>query len=99
MDHFEQTRPSCFGLRPRASTARGEVKASCEKEAGALAYLFQFGTDPNHPETWPAPIVARGHTYTLRNQTIGQVLCARIAVVRHGSVRGAWSIVLQLTVR
>ena len=77
----------------------GSVKASCDKEAGALAYLFQFGTDPNHPETWPAPIVARGHTYTLRNQPIGQVLCARIAVVRHGSVQGAWSIVLQLTVR
>jgi len=77
----------------------GSTRASCTKEAGAVACLFQYGTDPNHPESWPAPIVVRGNTHTLRNQPIGQVLCARIAVVRHGSVQGAWSIVLQLTVR
>jgi len=77
----------------------GSVRAECEKEAGAVGYLFQFGTDPNHPETWPVPLVSHGHTFTLRNQTIGQVLCVRIAVVRHGSVQGAWSSVLSLIVR
>ena len=77
----------------------GSTKASCAEEAGAVAYLFQYGGDPNHPEAWPAPIVSRGHTHTLRNQTIGQLLCVRIAVVRHGSVQGAWSTILQLTVR
>ena len=75
------------------------MRASCDPEAGAVGYLFQFGGDPNHPESWPAPIVARGHTFTLRNQTIGQPLCVRIAIVRHGSVQGAWSTIRQLTMR
>jgi hypothetical protein len=77
----------------------GSVKGSCLADPDAIGYLFQYGTDPNHPETWAPPTQMRGHTCTLRNMPLGQVLCMRIAVLRRGSVQGAWSIILQVTVR
>jgi len=77
----------------------GSVKGSCLKDPEAIGYLFQYGTDPNHPESWAPPTQMRGHTFTLRNLPVGQVLCMRIAVLRRGSVQGAWSIILQVTVR
>jgi len=77
----------------------GSVKASCQADAEAIGYLFQYGTDPNHPESWAPPTQMRGDTFTLRNLPVGQVLCMRIAVLRRGSVQGAWSVILQVTVR
>ncbi len=78
---------------------RFTLKASCQADAGAIGYLFQYGTDSSHPESWAPPAQMRGHTFTLRNLPVGQLLCVRIAVLRRGSVQGAWSIVLQATVR
>jgi hypothetical protein len=75
------------------------ARASCKPEDGAVCYLFQHGTDPAHPETWPAPIMSPGSTFVLSNLPVGQIVCVRIAVVRRGSVQGQWSSVLQVTVR
>jgi hypothetical protein len=80
-------------------SSHGSVKASCTPEAGALSYLFQQGGDPAHPETWPAPFVARGHTFKVHNQPIGQPIYMRIAIVRRGSVQSQWTPVLQIVVR
>jgi hypothetical protein len=77
----------------------GSVMGRCDEDADAIGYLFQYGTDPNHPEGWPPAIQMRGHTFTLRNLPVGQVLCMRIAILRRGSVTGAWSAILQVTVR
>jgi hypothetical protein len=77
----------------------GAVEASCTPEPGATCYMFQTGTDPLHPETWPAPAMVPGHTYKMENLPLGQVFCCRIAVVRRGSVQSQWSPVLQITVR
>jgi hypothetical protein len=77
----------------------GQIRASCKADASAVCYLFQQGTDPVHPETWPTPVMSKGHTYTAKNLPIGQVVCVRIAVVRRGSVQGQWSPVLSVTVR
>jgi hypothetical protein len=77
----------------------GAVEASCTPEPGATCYMFQMGTDPLHPETWPSPVTVTGHTHKLENQPMGQVLCCRIAVVRRGGVQSQWSPVMQITVR
>ena len=77
----------------------GSVRASCTPEAGAVGYLCQTGADPSHPESWPAPVYVHGHTFTFRGLPVGQPFYARIAVVRRGSVQGAWSPVLQITVK
>jgi hypothetical protein len=77
----------------------GAVEASCTAEAGPVCYLFQQGTDPLHPETWPAPVMVKGHTHKFENLPLGQVLCVRIAIVRRGSVQSQWSPILQITVR
>jgi hypothetical protein len=77
----------------------GMVKARCTPEPSVEGYLFQTGSDPLHPETWPAPSFSHGHTFTLKNQTIGQIVCVRIAIVRRGSVQSQWTQVLQAVVR
>ena len=77
----------------------GAVKASCKIEPGAVCYLFQRGTDPAHPETWPSPVFSTGNTFTLSNLPVGQTVYLRIAVVRRGSVQGQWSAILQVVVR
>jgi hypothetical protein len=77
----------------------GSVMASCTPEVGAVAYLFQQGGDPAHPETWPAPTIASGHTFKVHNQPIGQVVYMRIAIVRRGSLQSQWSPVVQVVAR
>jgi hypothetical protein len=77
----------------------GAVEVSCTEEPGATCYLFQQGTDPLHPETWPSPAIVPGHTHKVENLPLGQMVCFRIAVVRRGSVQSQWSPVLQINVR
>jgi hypothetical protein len=77
----------------------GMILASCTEEEGALGYAFQMGTDQTHPETWPAQVVTRGHTYKVGNLPIGQVVYLRIAVIRRGSIQGTWSPILSIQAR
>ncbi len=45
--------------KPAVTTLKqshGTAVASCTPEAGAVCYLFQQGSDPAHPETWPAAV-------------------------------------------
>jgi hypothetical protein len=77
----------------------GSVKASCKAEDGVVCYLFQQGSDPAHPELWPAPVMSPGSTHVAQSQPIGQIVYVRIAVVRRGSVQGQWSPILQIQVR
>jgi hypothetical protein len=77
----------------------GMVEASCAEEKSVVGYAFQMGTDPAHPEIWPAQIVTHGHTYKWANLPIGQTVYARIAVIRRGSIQGQWSPMLQIQVR
>jgi hypothetical protein len=97
--------PSTTTTPPENPTLRnikrrpGSVEASCTPEPGATCYMFQMGTDPLHPETWPSPAMVTGHTHKMDNLPLGQVMCCRIAVVRRGSVQSQWSPVLQITVR
>jgi hypothetical protein len=80
-------------------SSHGSVKASCTPEVGAVCYLFQQGSDPAHPETWPAPTISSGHTFKVHNQPLGQIVYLRIAIVRRGSVQSLWSPVLQIVAR
>jgi hypothetical protein len=77
----------------------GMILASCSEEQSAVGYAFQMGTDQAHPETWPAQIVTRGHTYKVGNLPIGQMVYLRIAVIRRGSIQGAWSAILPIQAR
>jgi hypothetical protein len=77
----------------------GMILASCAKEQSAVSYAFQMGTDQAHPETWPAQVVTSGHTYKVGNLPIGQVVYLRIAVVRRGSIQGAWSAIMPIQIR
>ena len=77
----------------------GMVEASCTKEQTVVGYAFQIGTDPAHPEAWPAPIITQGHTHKFPNLPIGQIAYVRVAVIRRGSIQSPWSPILQITVR
>ncbi len=78
---------------------RGSVLASCTAERGAQGYLFQWGSNPAHPEAWASPAFSKGHTFELHDQPIGQTLYLRIAIVRRGSLQSQWTQVLQVLVR
>src|SRR5262249_34657153 len=77
----------------------GMVEASCAPEPSVVGYAFQMGTDPAHPENWPAQIVTHGHTYKWANLPIGQHIYVRIAVIRRGSIQSQWAPMLQIQVR
>jgi hypothetical protein len=77
----------------------GMVEASCAKEQSVVGYAFQIGTDPAHPELWPAQIMTQGHTHKFPNLPIGQLAYVRIAVIRRGSIQSPWSPILQIAVR
>jgi hypothetical protein len=77
----------------------GMVEVSCAKEDSVVCYAFQQGTDPLHPETWPAPAMVKGHTFKVGNLPIGQILCFRVSIVRRGSVQSQWSAVMPITIR
>jgi hypothetical protein len=77
----------------------GTVLVKCKAERGATCYLMQTGTDPTHPEAWPAPVVASGAKHLFPGLTVGQKAYFRIAIVRRGSVQGQWSGVLEVVVR
>ncbi len=92
-------------LPPERPTVRnvkshsGMVEASCAKEQSVVGYAFQMGTDPAHPESWPPPVVTRGHTFKVGNLPIGQVVYFRVAVIRRGSIQSPWSPNLEIQVR
>jgi hypothetical protein len=89
--------PTGASLRALKKT-HGAVIARCDPEPGADGYMFQTGGDPNHPETWTATSYSKGHTFKLKNQTIGQTVNMRIAIVRRGSVTSQWTQVLSVVV-
>jgi len=76
----------------------GAVEAKCKAEKGVVCYLVQTGADPAHPEAWAPPAISGGCKHTFAGLTAGQKVYARIAIVRTGSVQGAWSDVVGATV-
>jgi hypothetical protein len=79
--------------------ASGEVIASCKYDPQARVYLFQMGTDPAHPETWPAPVMSESCKYKVTGQAPGTKLYFRVAIFRIRTGQGAWSEILSVTVR
>lgn len=76
----------------------GEVQASCKADSKTKCYMFQMGTDPAHPEAWPAPVMVGGCKYRVPGQTVGQKLYFRIAVFRSNG-QGQWSDIVSVTVK
>jgi hypothetical protein len=77
----------------------GMVEASCAEEPSLVGYAFQIGTDPTHPEAWPAHVMSKGRTHKFANLPIGQTVYVRVAVIRRGSIQSPWSPILQIMVR
>jgi hypothetical protein len=77
----------------------GSVVAQCKAEPGAVCYLFQQGSDPAHPETWPPPVIESGCTHKLTGQTVGAKLYFRVAIQRRKTGLGQWSDILEVTVK
>ena len=77
----------------------GTVVARCKADPTAICYLFQQGSDPAHPETWPQPVIEGGAKHTVTGLAIGTKVYFRIAVQRRGTGLGPWSDVLAITVR
>ena len=76
----------------------GQVRGACQPDKAAVCYLFQIGTDPTKPETWPAPVVSNGCRYTFSG-TVGQKLYFRVAIQRTRTGLGQWSDIVEVTVR
>ncbi len=82
------------------TTTSGMVRAKCKAEKGVVCYLFQHGTTPTSPDTWPTPAVISGKcSFDLPGQALGTLVYLRIAVVRKNGGQGAWSNVLEVTVK
>ena len=79
--------------------ASGQVIASCKHDRQAKVYLFQMGTDPAHPETWPPPVMSDTCKYKVTGQVPGTKLYFRVAIFRIRTGQGAWSEILSVTVR
>ncbi len=83
----------------KATKTSGTVEAKCKAEKGVVCYLFAMGSDPLHPEQWPAPKVSGKCRFLVSGLTVGQKAYFRIALIRRGDVQGQWSDVLEVTVR
>ncbi len=79
--------------------ASGQVIASCKRDKQGKVYLFQMGTDPAHPETWPPPVMSDSCKYKVTGQTPGTKLYFRVAVFRIRTGQSAWSEIFSVTVR
>jgi hypothetical protein len=104
----QRTAPLAVGastLPPEGAAVRnvkahpGMVEASCAKEQSIVGYAFQVGTDPAHPEAWPAQVFSKGPKHKFGNLPIGQTVYVRVAVIRRGSIQSPWSPILQIAVR
>ncbi len=92
------TDPPVDTMAKAVSKVSGEVVASCKADRKAKCYVFQMGTDPAHPETWPAPVMVGGCRYRLPGQTVGQKLYFRVAIFRSNG-QGQWSDIVSVTVK
>jgi len=75
------------------------AKAWTGAERGVICYLVQQGNEPTNPAAWPAPAISGGSTHHVAGLTIGQHVYFRMAIVRRNGGQGAWSNVLEVTVR
>jgi hypothetical protein len=83
----------------KATKISGMVRAKCKAEGGVICYLFQHGPTPTQPDSWAPPVISSGSAYDLPGQPLGQNVYFRIAVVRRKGGQGAWSNVLEVTVK
>jgi hypothetical protein len=86
-----------LGLTARSS--KGIVTTKVKPDPTALVYLFQTGTDPAHPETWPTPVYESASKHAFEGLPLGQHLYFRAAVIRRGTGQGQWSDIVECTVR
>lgn len=77
----------------------GSVAAKCKADRDAIGYLFQLGTDPANPESWPKPELSGAARYVFADLPVGQKVYVRIAIVRRHGGQGQWSGLLEITVR
>jgi hypothetical protein len=76
----------------------GLVLGECASDKAAKCYLFQIGTTPANPDTWPTPVVSNGCRHKF-SATPGQKIYFRVAVQRRRSGLGLWSDIVEVTVR
>ncbi len=82
-----------------ATKTGGMVRGKCKAEKGVTCYLFQHGPTPTAPDSWPPPVISSKCTWDLPGQPLGSLVYMRIAVVRKNGGQGAWSNVLEVTVK
>ena len=85
--------------RATASKHEGAFVARCKADESALCYLFQMGTDPANPASWPAPVIESGCSHDFGGFTVGQKVYFRVAVFRRGTGQGQWSDIVSVTVK
>jgi hypothetical protein len=76
----------------------GLVLGECTRDKAAKCYLFQIGSTPANPETWPAPVISNGCRHKFAG-TPGQKIYFRVAVQRRRAGLGLWSDIVEVTVR
>jgi hypothetical protein len=89
--------PTKFGATN--GKVEGDVDAACKAEKNAVCYLFQCGTDPAHPESWPPPVISPGCKHTFHDQAPGTKLYVRAAIQRRRTGQGKWSDIVAVTAR
>ena len=82
-----------------AKRVNGLVTAKVKSDLSALVYVFQMGTDPAHPETWPPPEYESGSKHVFPSGPPGPSTYVRAAVIRRGTGQGQWSGVVECLVK
>jgi hypothetical protein len=83
----------------RTQGVPGAVVARCKADPGAIGYLFQLGTDPSNPDSWPKPEIWPRSRFVFTNLPVGQKVYVRVAIQRRRGGLGQWSGLLEITVR
>jgi hypothetical protein len=78
---------------------QGAVVARCKAESNVICYLFQMGSDPTSPQSWPAPEIEGAASHEVSGLTSGQKVYFRVAIVRRGTGQGLWSDIVGVTVK
>lgn len=83
----------------RSTAEPGTAAARCRSDRTAICYLFQCGTDPSDPESWPPPVIEAGCTHRVTGYAHGTKLYFRIAIQRRRTGQGHWSNIVGVVVR
>jgi len=86
-------------VRGKSKPGTQEAILQCEADSRAICYHYAWGTDPGNPDGWTSGAIEGGATHKVPGLPVGQKLYFRIAIQRRKTGLGAWSDIVEVTIR